>query len=120
MSKTTMQKPNIQKILLLIFSLPNFLILSGLIIEFINFMAYKLHPVYTGLVDVTIEQLVFRDGLYFALPCGVIALFIANSARSKGIISRKITGFAIAISVIGMLFGVLDLIYYFMVSAIEF
>ena len=118
------KKEKIQKgryqVILALSSLPIILIFLGMLIELLKFVVYRLHPVNNGVVDVTIEHLVFTGGLYLALPCGVIVLITSIIAKSKGIIPIKIYTTCIILSILGILFGILIMIYYAMVSSFVF
>ena len=107
-------------ILVIIASIPNALILIGIAIELIMVALARIHPGSSGVVNVTIEYLVFRAGLYLALPCGGVSLIAGSFIKSSPAVNKKIAIIGRIIGILGVLMGILALIWFAMISAIQF
>lgn len=100
--------------------MPIVLMIIGVIIELGKWLSANLFPVQRGVVDTTIENLLFEGGLYFALPCGLLSLVMARYGRSKGQMNRWLARAGIALGAVGLLFGILTWAYFNLMSAFVF
>lgn len=120
MNAKTASKTHWSVVVLIGSSLPILLILLGILHELVSAWVASLNPIRSGLVDVTVEHLVFLGGLYLALPCGLLNLIAVAQARSRGLVNKKIAAAASLLGVLSLLFGSIVLIFNYMISQFEF
>ena len=93
-------------------SIPITLLVIGIIIELVS--ALKPPPA-DGIYDVTLEYLVFRGGLIFALPCGVLNIIVGIFTLSKGLVKKWAATTGIIIGILGFLIGLIAWVWYYMI-----
>lgn len=69
-----------------------------------------------GVNDVTLETLVFRGGLIFALPCGLISIIAAGVSLSKGLLKKWLAVIGLLIGILSLLIGMAIWVGFYMVS----
>ena len=69
-----------------------------------------------GVYDVTIENLVFRGGLIFALPCGLLSIIAGGVSITKGLLKKWLAVLGLLIGILGLLIGLAIWIGFYMVS----
>jgi hypothetical protein len=70
-----------------------------------------------GIVDTTTEQAVFFNGLYLALPCGLLNIIVGINALSKGLVRKKVAITGIIIGALSIFMGLIAWSWFFMISA---
>ncbi|GEM_PF-2710521 len=65
------------------------LMIIGMMIELGKWSSANLFPAQRGVVDTTIEHLLFEGGLYLALPCGLLSLVMGIHAREKHRVNNR-------------------------------
>jgi hypothetical protein len=98
--------------ILTISSIPIALLLIGIVIELISALQ---PPPPDGVYDVTIEYLVFRGGLIFALPCGVLNIIVGIFALSKDLVKKSVAISGLVIGILGFLIGLIAWVWYSMI-----
>lgn len=116
---TSSSKSNISVGVIIASSIPLALMVTGILVELLDWATYSLRPP-TGIEDTTLENALFFLGRFFALPCGLINVIVAPSARSKGHLEKKAAVTATVLGVVGIILGGLVWILYIMISSFVF
>ncbi|MBN1371460.1 MAG: hypothetical protein JW987_05930 [Anaerolineaceae bacterium] len=102
-------------LILILASIPILFIFLAVILAYISEVTTR-----DGVYDVTFENAAFFGGLYLSIPCGLIAIIAGATARSRGLINKKIAIAGIVIGVLGILFGIVAWAWYAAVSSFTF
>ena len=88
-------------------SIPFTLIIIGSIVALVS----ETH----GIVDATTEQAIFFGGLYLAIPCGLLNVFVGINILSKGLIKKWVAITGIIIGILSILIGLIAWVWYYMI-----
>ncbi|MCG2785101.1 MAG: hypothetical protein L6461_08350 [Anaerolineae bacterium] len=99
--------------ILAVANIPIILLLIGMLILLIGVLGPAPED---GVYDVTLESLVFRGGLIFALPCGLISIIAGGVSLSKGLLKKWMAMIGLLIGIFGVLMGLVIWVGFYMVS----
>jgi hypothetical protein len=97
-------------------SIPVLLIAIGIVIALVAGVSTGSE----GGMDTTLVHIIFFSGMFLALPFGILDAAVGVYARSKSLVSKKISIPGIVIGSIGILIGLLAWIFFGMVSSFVF